>query len=123
MEGGWRRDGGRMEERWREDGGGMEGEEKREEEMNDGVKDLQNLRRRQSHLQCLLDDVSPHPPGAIHQHHLLKYTPHLGNKMAVGGRGRGGGEGRGGGGERRGGEEEGEEVGGEGERGRGRRWE
>ena len=38
------------------------------------------------HLQCLLDDVSPHPPGAIHQHHLLKHTPHLGNKMAEGGR-------------------------------------
>ena len=57
------------------------------------------------HLQCLLYNVSPHPPGAIHQHHLLKHTPHLGNKMAVRGRRE---EGR----KRRREEERGEELGG-----------
>ena len=37
----------------------------------------------QAYLQCLLDDISPHSPGAIHKHCLLEHLPHVSNKVTA----------------------------------------
>lgn len=41
------------------------------------------VRIRQAYLHCFQDNVSPHFPGAIHKHYLLKHMPHVSNKVTA----------------------------------------
>ncbi len=36
------------------------------------------------YLECFLNDVPSHSPGAIHEHYLLKHIPHLGYQVPEG---------------------------------------